>query len=186
VRLLNVLSKITQPLAAVLLALPLKAQVYYGDTSFVSEGRKETRGWFRVDTGSYIGHRKVDDRYPWVYEIKPPLQYQDWWFETSSCQVLRTSFGQFRMWRYFVVNSENFGARTPFQIGYLGYTLVDSMAIYIAAAQRDDKIVVTHEMSHALQHLNGWRINHSFRFFGPLGCGFSYVDGSNADPELRR
>jgi hypothetical protein len=169
-----------------LLAAPLEAQgIWYGDTAAVSENRP-TRGYFFVDTSTAYGNKKWDSRKPWVEQVKPPLYYYDWWRQTADCQGFRLWYADFKKWRWFVVNSEIFGNRNPFQLGFYGYLLVDSMAVYIARPKKDDRIIITHEMTHAMQYLNGEKVNHSFRRFGPFGCSFSYVDPETADPYLKQ
>jgi hypothetical protein len=156
-----------------LLASPLNAQMWFGDTTFVKEQRP-SRGVFYVDTLTYIGHKKVDPSKPWVYEYPAPLLYQDWWMQTAYCQGIRTTLKDFKRFRWFAVNVESFGTDSPLQIGFWGYFLPDSMALYIATRQTGNKTLVTHEMSHAFMHLIGEPAGHPPHRFGDFGCGFRY------------
>ncbi len=170
-----------------LLCTPIKgirAQVFYGDTSRSRVG-DETRGYFYLDTLTYVGHKKSDPRKPWVYQITPSWLYYAWWMETADCQGFRTDVKQFRKFRFFAVNAESFGTTSPFLIGYGGYTLIDSMAVYVSARNLNSRIVLQHEMTHLLMFLNGEGLRHTLRRFGLGGCSFGYVTPEDADPEYR-
>jgi hypothetical protein len=160
-------------LALALLASPLQGQIWLGDTAAVREQR-QTRGFFYVDTTETIGWRKLNPRLPWIGEINPPLEYSFWWMETASCQGLPYVRAQYSKYRFFFINSEIFGNRGPFQVGYIGYTLPDSAAIYLALPHIKNKRLLMHEVTHALQALNGFPPGHPPRFFGKFGCGFDY------------
>ncbi len=167
---------------AILVVTPLEAQIWFGDTASIGEVRK-TRGYFYVDTTATPGNKKIDPRRPWIEQIKPPFHYWEMWKLTAECQNMRSHMGEFKRIRWFVINSEIFGNKNPFQIGYYGYLLTDSMAIYLARPKKDNRVIITHEITHALQLLHGEKVNHNFRRFGPWGCGFNYVDSETADPE---
>lgn len=160
---------------SVLLALPLKAQVWYGNLGDSSTGR------FYLDTSQYIGWKKVKADEPWVRELPPSLVYWDWWQETARCQEFTVSYAQFRKYRFFAVNRDIFGGNGPLQLGYIGYHLIDSMAIYIARPYINNKAVLVHEFTHALMFLNKERAGHTFRRFGPFGCSLNYVTWKTAD-----
>jgi hypothetical protein len=162
-------------IACVVLPGQLRAQIWMGDTSFVRE-RRPTRGWFYVDTTESIGWMRYDYSKPWIELIAPPAEYWDWWQETARCQNLSTSWTIFRRYRFFLINRETFGGKGPAQVGYWGYHLPDSMAIYLARSQRNNKALIMHEITHALMHIKGETPGHPLNRFGRFGCGFRYVE----------
>jgi hypothetical protein len=161
-------------LALALLASPLSAQVWMGDTASIRENRP-TRGYFYRDTTTTIGWKKWASGLPWMFEMEPTLEMRDWWFATAHCQGITTSHKAFESIRFFAINSEIFGNRGPFQVGYVGYFLPDSMAIYLALPLAKKEVLVRHEMTHALMWLNKEAPGHPRSRFGPLGCNFQYV-----------
>jgi hypothetical protein len=153
----------------------LSAQIWIGDTSFVREQRV-SRGLFYVDTVESIGWMRYDRSKPWIEQVKPPLEYMDWWFKTALCQGLSTSQKDYRRVRWFLINRETFGGQGPYQIGFWGYFVQDSMAIYIARPHRNNKALIQHEVTHFLMFLNGEPIGHPKSRFGSFGCNFRYVE----------
>jgi hypothetical protein len=155
-------------------AFSLSAQVWVGDTTYVKEQRPP-RGVFYLDTLEQIGWMRHTWGKPWVEELKSPLEYWDWWYRTAICQSVSTSRRDFERIRWFLINRETFGGRGPYQIGYWGYFVQDSMAIYIARPHRYNRGLLMHEISHALQFINREPVGHTEKWFGRTGCGFSYI-----------
>jgi hypothetical protein len=124
-----------------------------------------------IDTsGVYI--KKVDKSAPWIEEILPPDTYERWWMEMAQCQGFHTSWEQYAQWRFFLVNSEAFGARNWFTVGFIGYTVGNGRSIFLARGWRDDKSLLQHEFIHALQYENGEPVGHSPNRFRV--CGQDY------------
>jgi hypothetical protein len=152
----------------------LSGQVWIGDTTYVKEMRP-SRGVFYLDTVEVIGWMKYDHRKPWIEELKSPLEYWDWWFRAAMCQGVSTSRRDFNRVRWFLINRETFGGNGPAQIGYWGYFVQDSMAIYIARPHQHNRSLLMHEISHALQLFNREPVGHTEKWFGRTGCSFNYV-----------
>jgi hypothetical protein len=161
--------------ASFVLAAPLKAQIWVGDTAWIHEGRKESRGFFYVDTTEYIGWYKWDAKKPWIIPIDPPLQYRDWWMETAQCQGLFTTEKAYKSYKWYAINRESFGGIGPTQVGFWGYHVQDDRAIYLALPQINNRLVVMHEITHALMYLHGEKAGHPLKRYGPFGCALNYV-----------
>lgn len=164
-------------LVFLLLGSPLKAQILMGDPG-------EGRPWLWIDTTS-AWQKKVDPSKPWLAQYKTPWLYEMWWWETARCQRMSTNRKQFKAMRFFFVNLPAFGNVRPFDPAFVGYTLPDSLAIFVALPLINDKALLMHEMTHALQMFNNEPPGHDERHFGHGGCNFLY-EGVGKDPPPRR
>ncbi len=151
---------------AIVIASELSAQIKLGTPG-------SPRGWLYIDTSS-VWQKKVEPDKPWMAQFKPPWIFEQYWWETSVCQRMSTNNREYKAIRWYFVNLPAFGNSTPFSPAFSGYTLSDSMAIFLAIRQMKSKVLVMHEMTHVMMHLRGEEPGHPKNRYGPHGCGFRY------------
>jgi hypothetical protein len=89
-----------------------------------------------------------------------PPAYEQWWIDAKRCAKVHK--GQIEDWSFYTVEGDGFSLEGSDDV-FLGYTFADKRKIYLQLDRWLDRILVTHEMLHAILYENDREYGHHGR-----------------------